>query len=204
MVTLLHRAELEKNRVILVTSATEREVRAGLAAQIALGLTRVGQRTVLVDCDLRQPQLDLAFDLPRAPGIADVFRAEQSTMEVLQQLSVDNLWLLTAGRRDNSSYTALAKGAAGQVFEQLRGIFDFVVVHGSPVLPGADTRLLARHADTVLLSIVRGISRAHDVLAARAVLHALGVRCLEAVIAGGGDVSRDGTRDFAATHSAGP
>ena len=65
---------------------------------------------------------------------------------------------MPAGRWDRQAMAALANGAAGPLFKQLRERYDFVIVDSCPVLPVADTRFVSQHADAVVLSVFRDVS----------------------------------------------
>ncbi|MBN2023864.1 MAG: hypothetical protein JW809_13860 [Pirellulales bacterium] len=183
IVTLLHEADHGGKRVILVCSAVEDEGKTMVATELALGFARTGHRTALVDFDLRMPTLDAHFGVAAEPGVSDVLRGENEAIDAMQGGIVENLWLLTAGRRDARAQSALAQGGAGALLDQLRAIFDFVVVLGGSIVPVADTRLLSQSADTVVLSIERYASRIPNVSAACKILAGLGVCAHDAVVA---------------------
>jgi len=197
---LLHKAEIEQSRVILVTSPTGGEGKTTLATQLALSLTRNGRSTVLVDFDLRQPALDQAFGLPLEPGISEVLRRENALADVIQPTGTDNLSVVAAGRWDRQALAALANGAAGPIFASLREEAEFIVIDASAVLPVADTRFVSQHVDTVLLSIFRDVSQTHRILAACEILEAFGVRSLEAVVTCPTDYLRGRSLKFEAGH----
>jgi len=190
VVTLLRRARLGNNRAILVSSAEEGEGADLLATQLAFGLARTGRKTVLVDCDLRQPKLHDQFSLPLSPGASEVLNGQCATMEALQETATRNLWMISAGCRNHGTHGALSRGEAGRFFDDLRGMFDFVVIHAAPILAGAETRFLSQDADGVVLSIVRHVSQTPHVAAARKILNSLGVSALEAVVAGSSEESQ--------------
>jgi capsular exopolysaccharide synthesis family protein len=181
---LLRKAAVESEKVILVSSATSGEGKTTLATQIALNLARTGHRTVLVDFDLRRPGMDKIFGLPLEPGVSEVLRGESQPLEVIQHTDNDDLWLMTAGLWDRHAHAALARGNAGVLFDQLRTVYDFVVVDGSPILPVADTRFLGQHVDGVILSVLQDISQAPRVKAARQTLGSLGIPIAGAVMIG--------------------
>ncbi|MBN1909746.1 MAG: hypothetical protein JW818_08405 [Pirellulales bacterium] len=182
IVALLHDADREGKRVILVCSAAEDEGKTTVAIQLALGFARTGHRTALVDFDLRHPALNKQFGLAAEPGVAEVLRGESEAIDTMQGGVVENLWLLTSGRHDSRAQSALAQGEANALFDHLRAMFDFVVVLGGPIVPAADTRLLSHSADAVIFSIQRYQSRVPNVSAACRILAALGVRVRDAVV----------------------
>lgn len=181
---LLHLAQRDQTRVVLVSSAVAGEGKTTLATQLALSLARTGHQTVLVDFDLRQPAIDQVFAVPLEPGVAEILRDGVKLHEALQNTEIDGLVVLPAGRGDRRLLVSLANGAVQGLFDQLRQEFDFVIVDASPILPVPDTRFLAKHVDGVVLSVLRDVSSVPNILSACEVLAGFGVRPLGAVVTG--------------------
>ncbi len=182
---LLHKAEREQSRVVLVSSAMAGEGKTTLATQLGMSLARHLRRTVLVDFDLRRPGLDGVFGVPSEPGVCEALRGEGDLAGMIQPTGTEHLSVLPAGRCDRRAMAALANGGAGPLFEQLRQQYDFVIIDSSPILPVADTRFVSQHADTVVLSVFRDLSEVPKIQATCEILDAFGVRDLEAVVTGG-------------------
>ena len=181
---LLHKAEISQSRVILVSSAMGGEGKTTLATQVAMSLARDLRRTVLVDFDLRRPALDGIFGLPLEPGVCEALRNKGDVSGMVHPTATEHLSVLPAGQWDRQAMAALANGAAGPLFKQLREQYDFVIIDSSPVLPVSDTRFVSQHADCVILSVFRDISEVPKIQAACEILEAFGVRNLVTVVTG--------------------
>jgi capsular exopolysaccharide synthesis family protein len=181
---LLHAARSGGLRVVMVTSAVGGEGKTSLATHLAASLARAGRKTLLLDCDLRKPAAHRLFDLPLAPGFSELLRGEVDVAEALQATSAPGLWMITAGQCDAQALQTLAQDGSQKTLEQLRPQFDFIVVDSSPVLPVADSLLIAQHVDGVLFSILREVSRLPKVYAAYQRLAMLGVPMVGAVVNG--------------------
>jgi capsular exopolysaccharide synthesis family protein len=181
---LLHDAQAGSLQVVLVTSAAEGEGKTSLATQLAASLARAGRKTLLIDCDLRKPAAHRLFELPLEPGFSEVLRGEVHLADVVRPTRLSRLWLISAGICDSHATQALAQDNVEAVFEELRGQYDYIVLDSAPVLPVADSLLLARHADGVIFAILRDESRLPRVHAAQQRLAAVGVRVLGAVLNG--------------------
>lgn len=181
---LLHKADLEQCRVIMVSSATGGEGKTTLATQLALSLARTGRQTVLVDFDLRRPSFDEVFGVPLSPGVSETLRHESDIEGLVHPTATDNLAVVTAGRWNRQALASLSNGGPAAMFKQLREAFEFVVVDTSPLLPVADARFVSKFVDTVVLSIFRDVSEAPKIQAACDILAAFGVRSVEAVVTG--------------------
>jgi polysaccharide biosynthesis transport protein len=183
-VMLTHAARVDSLRVLLVTSAVGGEGKTSLASHLATSLARSGQRTLLIDGDLRRPMVHRLYDQPPGPGFSELLRGELGAEDVIRATSLNNLWVIPAGEYSEHALSVLAQPRSRNLFDQLRGQFDFIVVDSAPVLPVADTLLLAQHVDGALFSILRDVSQVPRVHAAHARIAALGVPILGAVLSG--------------------
>jgi capsular exopolysaccharide synthesis family protein len=182
--SLVHCTTVASPRVVLVTSAEQREGKTTVASQLAASLARAGRRTLLVDGDLRRPAAHLVFDVPQEPGFCEVLRGRVPRDAVVLPTQQPNLWIVPAGRCDMQSVQALAGEAAEKLLDAWRGDFDFVVLDSGPVLHVADAMLLGQHADVALLAAQRDVSRLPKVYEACERLNAVGVTVLGVVVNG--------------------
>lgn len=184
---LLHASESESARVVLVTSALGGEGKTSLACHLATSLARAGRATLLLDGDLRNPAAHRIFDLEAGPGFAELLRGEATFEAVIQAVPEGGPRVIAAGQCDLRAIQALAQRELADIFERLRGQFEFIIVDSSPILPVADAMLIGQHVDAALCSILQGVSRVPQVLAANQRLSALGIRILGAVVSGARD-----------------
>jgi capsular exopolysaccharide synthesis family protein len=181
---LLHSARTESMQVVMVTSAMNGEGKTSLASQLAASLARAWRKTLLVDGDLRNSALHKLFGLPQEPGLSEVLRGEITPADTIRATSLSRLWLLPAGHWDSHAVQALAQDGVREMFNQLKHLYDFIIVDSCPVLPVADSLLLGQHVDAVIFSILRDVSRVPAIHAAQQRLNNLRVRILGAVVIG--------------------
>lgn len=156
---LLHRAEAENMKAVLITSSLEKEGKTTVSSQLAASLARTGRRVILVDVDLRRPSAHRMFDRPLNPGLAEFLRQKVSLDEVITTTRVENLWIIPAGTPHPDAIIALAQGGMKEPMQLLREQFDFIVVDSGPVLTDADVLVMGRLCDGVILSVLRDVSR---------------------------------------------
>jgi capsular exopolysaccharide synthesis family protein len=185
--TLLHAEQHYGVRVVVISSAVAGEGKTSLSCHLAASLDRAGRRTLLIDADLRAPTAHRLFDARRAPGFSEVLRGEVSLAEAIQQTPVGNLAFLAAGRPDHEAIHTLAQPRLADLLRQIRGQYDCVLIDTCPVLPVADSLLLGQHADAVIFSVLRDISRMPKVYAAYQRVSTLGIPILGAVVSGARD-----------------
>jgi succinoglycan biosynthesis transport protein ExoP len=181
---LLHHARREDLRIIMVTSAVGGEGKTSLSSHLAVSMARSGRKTLLIDCDLRNPSAHKLFGVSLEPGLSSVLRGEMSVEDALHATQATGLWLMPAGACDAEALCMLARDGVQPVFDRLRTEFDFIVVDSSPVLPVADSLMVAQQVDGVLFAILREVSRLPKVHEAYQKLSTLGVRMLGAVVNG--------------------
>jgi capsular exopolysaccharide synthesis family protein len=182
--TLLHAAETDRLRVVLVTSAVGGEGKTMTSSHLAVSLARAGRNVLLIDADLRRPALQKLFGLALQPGLSELLRGETDAAGAVQPGPVAGLSVMCAGASNGQAIQALSQPILRQIFDGLRGAYDFIVVDSAPVLPVADSQLLGQQADGVILSVLRDVSRLPQVYAAYERLAHLKVRILGAVMNG--------------------
>jgi len=143
-------------RSIQLTSAAEREGKAAIAANLAVSFAAT-RPTVLIDADLRRPQLHQLFGLRNAVGLTSVLLGTAELGEALQAVDdVPNLWILPTGPVPANPAEALSVPQLRIAIEDLLAEFDLVVIDSPPVLPTSDALVLSRHADTTLVVATAG------------------------------------------------
>ncbi len=143
-------------RVIQVTSPGKRDGKTVTAVNLALTMAQEFQRRVLiVDADLRQPQVHALFNLEPGPGLVDVLTGEASLEDALVEIPQHHLVILRAGRPYDRPAEMLGSGPMRRLMDGLRAEFVRIVVDSAPALV-SDPVALAPLADTVLLVVRAG------------------------------------------------
>jgi capsular exopolysaccharide synthesis family protein len=181
---LVHDAEQEDARVIMVSSAMPSEGKTTLSCHIASSLARAGRKVVLVDCDLRRPNVHRVFNLPNEAGFCEVVLGKKGLDEVIQTGVPGGPAILSAGHLTPSVSPLLGMEATEQVFRGLKERFEFVVVDSSPVMIVHDTLVMAQHVDAVIIAVRKHVSRQPKVAALIDRLQSLEVPVLGTVTIG--------------------
>ncbi len=181
---LVFRARNHSHQVIMVSSADSGEGKTSLACHLALSLARSGQKTLLVDADLRNPTVNQLFELPLEPGLSEVILGTMAVAETVQRSSSPGLWILPAGRCTRRVVELLAQDTLKNLFGELRHEFDFIIVDSSPILLVADPLQIAQQSDGVVFSIMHQVSKFTAIRDAVEKLTSLNVQTLGAVMNG--------------------
>jgi succinoglycan biosynthesis transport protein ExoP len=181
---LLSSASALPIRSLIVTSAVSGEGKTSLACHLATSIARAGRRTLLIDGDLRCPDIHKIFDLPARPGLGEVLRGESELELAIHPAAFSNLWVVTAGLCDDRALQALAQDTLSILLARLKEKFDFIVVDTPPILPIADAALIAKQTGAYVQAVLKGVSTLPQVFAAHERLQGLGVPTFGVVVAG--------------------
>lgn len=177
--TNLERMSRERpTQVLAVTSSLPSEGKTTIAGALAVTLTRLDARVLLLDADLRRPGMHRLFRIDQAPGLHNVLLGTAELGEAARQGPIDRLSLLPTNADPNAG-DLLARNLAG-VLRQARVDYDVVIVDCPPVLVGDDARTIATLCDGVLF-VVAVDSLANVVAEAVGVLDSLDVNVLGSV-----------------------
>ncbi len=110
----------ENGQVVLVTGTAPQEGKTTTIHNLAELMAGAGERTVVVDCDLRRAQMHQRLGLQREPGFTDVFVNHAPVATLLKPTSTENLFALTAGPLPPNPPALLARKALADLFAELR------------------------------------------------------------------------------------
>lgn len=161
-------------RVVMVTSARPSEGKTTTACNVAWAFASQGDRTVVVDCDLRRGQVHTVTDMPNHPGLTDAFTGKATLASCLQKSKADNLWVITRGRVVAGTTEILNTVVFEKMLQELRGQFDRVILDTPPTLGLSETAFLQKHAEGVVFVIRSGKTDRMDVMDAFKSLQKLG------------------------------
>ena len=140
-------------QVVLVTGTAPQEGKTTTIVNLARLLAGSGEKTVVVDCDLRRAQMHQRLSLPREPGFTDFFVRHEPLSALLRPAAAANLFVLTAGPLPPNPPALLARKSLGDLLDELKRDFDWVLVDSPPLASVTDALLLARHADHAVLVV---------------------------------------------------
>lgn len=177
---------LKDSRVFVVASAVSGEGKTNLSSQLAMSWSHAIQgKVVIVDADLRAPNIHDLFEVRAGPGLAEVLRGECRVEDAVIMNWGDRLFVLPAGDAGATSPSHLFAGSRfRECLAQLRSQFDKVIIDVPPVLCASETLLIAKQADGVLMCARHDYSRSGQVKQAYDRLTASGVKVVGAVLNG--------------------
>jgi capsular exopolysaccharide synthesis family protein len=158
-------------KIIVLTSATPSEGKTTAASNLAAILAQRDTRVLLIDGDLRRPNIHHRFGLNGKVGLTTVLTGATTLEGTVQNVpEIPNLDILPSGPVPPFPTEMLSSGAMEAILKRCGEIYDYVVIDSPPILSVTDGVILARQADAVVLVVRHGKSSKHVVRRARDIL----------------------------------
>jgi capsular exopolysaccharide synthesis family protein len=137
---------------LVISSATPGDGKSTVSVHLAQAAAAMGQRVLLVDADLRLPQVHKVLGLDNQIGLSNVIATGCTAKQAIQRLPMwDHLYVLTAGQLPPDPTRLLSSKKMLYLMEQFHAVFDLVIYDTPPVLGLADGQLLAAHTNGVVM-----------------------------------------------------
>jgi polysaccharide biosynthesis transport protein len=146
-------ASAKTPRVVAVTSARPNEGKTSTAISMARLNALAGRRSIILDLDLRKPELHKRLKARATAGLVEFLNEQATFTDVVQKDEATGLDFIVAGRRTSNSVELLRSKHLTDLLIELGRAYDLVIIDAPPVLALADARLTARLADTTLLIV---------------------------------------------------
>lgn len=153
---LLLSANDEPTNVVMVATAKPGQGGTTTAANLAISLALDGKRVVLVDADMRRPQLHSIFKTLNDQGLSNVLTGEKDPDEVMVATEIPNLFLMPAGPTPINPSELIGSSRMVNMIEALRCSADFVLFDTPSAIAFTDSVVLSRFMDGVLLVVRAG------------------------------------------------
>lgn len=143
----------DAGQVVLITGTAPQEGKTTTLVNLGKLLASSGEKTLLLDLDLRRANLHTRLGVTREPGITDFFVKHENLDVLVRPTRLPNLFVLTAGALPPNPPAILARRNLADVFDHLRRHFEWILVDSPPLASVTDALLTARHADLALFVI---------------------------------------------------
>jgi receptor protein-tyrosine kinase len=168
-------------RVLMVTSASAGEGKTTTAVNLAIALAQSGERTVLVDADLRRPGVATMLGLEGAVGVSSVVTRSATLQDALQTWQ-HGLLVLPSGALPPNPSEIVGSQAMTRLLNDLDDYADTIVVDAPPVLPVTDAVVLATQVEGVILVLKAGQTQRGQAAEARRRLDGVGGHVIGSVL----------------------
>ena len=169
-------------RVLVCTSPGPADGKSTTVANLAITFAQQGQRTLLVDGDLRRAVLDRIFNVPRAPGLTDLLTGSGKLVDTAHETSIANLFVLGSGPFPPNPSELLGSTAMRDLIREASEEFDVVLIDSPPLLAVTDAAVISTMADGAIVVIRMGATTRAALKRTAGQLEAVEGRLLGAVL----------------------
>jgi capsular exopolysaccharide synthesis family protein len=138
---------------VVITSTGPSEGKTVISSSLAITLAQAGQRTLVVDADMRRPRMHEALGRPQEPGLSNVLVGEATIAQAARTTSVPNLSILPAGQIPPNPSELLGSKKYQELLADLKRRYDWIIVDAPPVMPVTDASIVASTAGGVIFVI---------------------------------------------------
>ncbi len=177
----------KRSRSYVVSSPSAGEGKTTVTSNLGVALSKSKMRVVLIDGDLRKPNLHNAFRLSNDFGLRNILRGELDLEKVPTDVltlrtSHSNLAVIPAGRGDEDIVELLHSPYVGGLLARLSKDFDVILIDTPPTLYMADARIFAGQTDGAILVFRAGVTTREEAANARDLFDHDGVRLVGTIL----------------------
>jgi non-specific protein-tyrosine kinase len=149
---MLVMAERRGMKTIMVASPTGEDGKTAIAANLAVSLSQVGKRVVLLSADLRKSSVHTYFGLDNERGLSNVLAGEMPPWEAVQEPpGLERLWVFGSGPTPAQPAELLQSELMRELLAERRKVADFVIIEAPAALDASDCLALAPLVDGILV-----------------------------------------------------
>ena len=140
-----------RNQTILITSSQKGEGKTTVSTNLAVSLAEGGKKVLLVDCDLRRPNIHAITGEAREPGVTELFFDGKTLEDVIKPTIAKSVHMIAAGREIPNPAAVMQSEKLRKLLDDLRADYDHIIVDTPPYGVITDAAPLMQHADGIVL-----------------------------------------------------
>lgn len=153
--------ENKTSQVITISSALHNEGKSFVTSNLAISLSQLRKKVILIDADLRRPSLSSYFGINSQHGLVDLLNMKKELSDVLITDSKTNLHILPAGFSGNDSTELISSQKFRILIDHLRSEYEYIVIDTPPTFAVVDAAIIASISDIpILVSSFRSTRKA--------------------------------------------
>jgi len=157
---LRYYASGKKINAILVTSPALGEGKSTLASFLAIEVShRQNKKVIVMDCDLRRPNLHRLFALEQGKGLSELLQGKTNFQDCLKSIPLENLKVMTSGQEIQNPSELLESPYFQEVITEARHCSDLLIADCAPVIPVSDPLIIGPLMDGVILVLKAGFTQ---------------------------------------------
>ena len=175
-------APAESLKNLVLTSSLPNEGKSFISHNLAVSLAQDGNRTLLIDADLRKPVAQRVYRMENLTGLSNYLTSDIEFDSVVRETFIENLWLILSGPVSPNPAEILASQRMSQLLQLARERFDRIIIDAPP-LTGIGDSLILGSLTTHVIFVIRAAKTPTDiVMHSKEILEKNGVRVIGAVL----------------------
>lgn len=166
---------------ILVTSYQKNEGKTTVASNIAIALSNIDKNVLIIDADLRNPDIHNVFNAKNDVGISDIF-GNNEEFGVYTKNIKENIDILVAGKLTNKSSEIISSMFMKHTIEKAKELYDYIIIDSHSLNLISDTSVLSTYCDGTILVTSAGEVNIKDIKSAKENLINMGANILGVVL----------------------
>ncbi len=148
----------EESSTIIVTSSWPMEGKTTNCINLAIAFSQTGEKTLLIDCDLRKPRIAKVFGITSKMGLSNALRSFCTVKEAIHQTQYDNLFVMPSGHIPPNPAELLSSKEMQDMLAELKKEYRYILMDTPPVNLLADALLLASSASGTVMVARQGVT----------------------------------------------
>ncbi|GLQ35954.1 chain-length determining protein [Amylibacter marinus] len=148
-------ADIEKEpQVIMITSSTPAEGKTSVSLSLAQNMSGLGKKVLLMECDIRKRIFSEYFDVGSYPGFVSLMMGTAELEDCLIKPMENGPHIISGDKTSSNATDVFSSQKFIDLLARLREEYDYIIIDTPPVLAVPDARVIARHADSIVYSVL--------------------------------------------------
>ena len=140
-------------QVLLISSSAPSEGKTITAANLAVVMAQMGNKVLLIDCDMRKPKLNKVFETTRDRGLSTILVGGCEIAEATMPTKIPNLDIISSGPLPPNPSEIIGSHRMAAVMQELRQKYERIIIDSPPITAVTDASILAKYADGAIMVI---------------------------------------------------
>lgn len=171
-------------KIITVTSSRPGEGKSTVSSNLAVTFAENGKKVLLIDTDLRRPTIHKVFKLPNSLGIVNAVLNPEQINDIINVDVVPGVDIITSGAIPPNPSELLGSNKCRMLIEQLKTIYDYIILDAPPLLAVTDAQILTTLSDGTLIVAFHGLTKKDELSKAKDLLEKVNGNILGVVLNG--------------------
>jgi len=174
--TFLKYGSLDKSlKTVLITSSQDGEGKSVIASNVAIALANSGNNVLLVDADLKHPQLNKFFKVKSTPSLAHYLFRKKDLNEIIRSTHNKNLDLITCIEFPQNPAVIITSERMKNFMEEVRNRYDYIIYDSGSLTSLKETAKMAKKIDEVILLVRANKTKLSELMNAESIFDEYGV-----------------------------